>query len=119
MAPSAMTASTTPTTALTMMIGVRVRRCHVRGGRSGPGASQYCGVCCAGYMIQVCLIGASGQPRGGKYLMSASWTTVVASSPSRVKNRPDASPREPAATGDSLAYSNQSSNRNSRWNHIE
>ena len=95
------------------MTGPRVRRCQLRGSRSCPGASQYRGVRLHGlHGTESASIGdraagsgrdglGVGQLRGGKYLISASWTTVVASTPSRVKKRPVPSPRDPAATGDS------------------
>ena len=47
-----------------------------------------------------------------------SCTTDTTSSPSSVKTWPQASPRAPAAVGDSWSYRSQRSARNGRWNHI-
>ncbi len=47
-----------------------------------------------------------------------SCTTDTTSSPSSVKTWPRASPRAPAAVGDSWSYRSQRSARNGRWNHI-
>ena len=59
------------------------------------------------------------QRRAGKCRMTPSCTTVAINCPSLAKNRPVARPREPAATGDSVAYSAHWSKRNGRWNQIE
>src|SRR5712691_1333658 len=57
---------------------------------------------------------------GGRAVLriSPSWTTDTTSSPSAVNNSPRASPRAPAVTGESCAYSSHRSARNGRWNHI-
>jgi hypothetical protein len=47
-----------------------------------------------------------------------SCTTDTTSSPSSVKTWPRASPRAPAAVGDSWSYRSHRSARNGRWNHI-
>ena len=47
-----------------------------------------------------------------------SCTTDTTSSPSSVKTWPQASPRAPAAVGDSWSYRSHRSARNGRWNHI-